>query len=43
MERAATAEETASIRTLRREAVAAGAFGFTTSTAPQHIGYKGAH
>jgi len=41
MERAATAEETASIKTLIREAVAAGAFGFTTSTAPQHIGYKG--
>ncbi|MGH7879601.1 MAG: N-acyl-D-amino-acid deacylase family protein, partial [Candidatus Binataceae bacterium] len=41
MERAASVEETASIRTLLREAIAAGAFGFTTSTAPQHIGYKG--
>jgi len=41
MERAATIEETASIRTLLKEAIAAGAFGFTTSTAPQHIGYKG--
>lgn len=41
MERAATAEELASIRSLLREAMAAGAFGFSTSTAPQHIGYKG--
>jgi N-acyl-D-aspartate/D-glutamate deacylase len=41
MERAATAEETASIRSLLKEAIAAGAFGFSTSTAPQHIGYKG--
>ncbi|HLW69324.1 MAG TPA: amidohydrolase family protein [Candidatus Binataceae bacterium] len=41
MDRAATSEETASIRTLLKEAIAAGAFGFTTSTAPQHIGYKG--
>ena len=41
MERAATPEETASIRSLLKEAIAAGAFGFSTSTAPQHIGYKG--
>ncbi len=41
MERAATTEETASIRSLLKEAIAAGAFGFSTSTAPQHIGYKG--
>jgi N-acyl-D-amino-acid deacylase len=41
MERAATVEETASIRSLLKEAIAAGAFGFSTSTAPQHIGYKG--
>jgi len=41
MERAATAEEAASIRSLLKEAIAAGAFGFSTSTAPQHIGYKG--
>jgi N-acyl-D-aspartate/D-glutamate deacylase len=41
MERAATAEEMASIRSLLKEAIAAGAFGFSTSTAPQHIGYKG--
>ena len=41
MERAATTEETASIKTLLKEAIAAGAVGFSTSTAPQHIGYKG--
>ena len=41
MERAATVEETASIKALIKEAVAAGAFGFTTSTLPQHIGYMG--
>jgi N-acyl-D-amino-acid deacylase len=41
MERAANIEETASIKSLLKEAVAAGALGFTTSTAPQHIGYKG--
>ncbi len=41
MDRAATAEETAKIKALLREAVAAGAFGFTTTTVPQHIGYKG--
>ncbi|MGH7933545.1 MAG: N-acyl-D-amino-acid deacylase family protein [Candidatus Binataceae bacterium] len=41
MERAATVAETAQIKATLKEAVAAGAFGFTTSTAPQHIGYKG--
>ncbi len=41
MERAATVEETARIKAALKEAVAAGAFGFTTTTAPQHIGYKG--
>ncbi len=41
MERAATKEETAKIKALIKEAVGAGAFGFTTTTAPQHIGYKG--
>jgi N-acyl-D-amino-acid deacylase len=41
MERAATKEETAKIKALIKEAVAKGAFGFTTTTAPQHIGYKG--
>ncbi|MGH7916217.1 MAG: N-acyl-D-amino-acid deacylase family protein [Candidatus Binataceae bacterium] len=41
MEREATKAETAQIKAILKEAVAAGAFGFTTSTAPQHIGYKG--
>jgi len=41
MERSATVAETARIKALIKEAVAAGAFGFTTTTAPQHIGYKG--
>jgi N-acyl-D-amino-acid deacylase len=41
MERSATAEETAQIKALIKEAVTAGAFGFSTTTAPQHIGYKG--
>ncbi|MCS6927241.1 MAG: amidohydrolase family protein [Candidatus Binatia bacterium] len=41
MERAATAEETAQIKALLKEAVAAGAFGFTTTNVAQHIGYKG--
>jgi N-acyl-D-amino-acid deacylase len=41
MDRAATANETAAIRGLLKEAIAAGAFGFSTTTAPQHIGYKG--
>lgn len=41
MERAATQQETAQIKALIKEAVAAGAFGFTTSNIAQHIGYKG--
>jgi N-acyl-D-aspartate/D-glutamate deacylase len=41
MERAATAAETAQIKATIKEAVSAGAFGFTTTIAPQHIGYKG--
>lgn len=41
MERAANADEIAQIRSLIKEAVTAGAFGFSTTTAPQHIGYKG--
>lgn len=41
MERAATEAETAQIKALIKEAVTAGAFGFSTTTAPQHIGYKG--
>jgi N-acyl-D-aspartate/D-glutamate deacylase len=41
MQRAATVEETAKIKSMVKEAVAAGALGFTTSTLPQHIGYQG--
>lgn len=41
MERAATAPETATIAGLLREAMEAGAFGFTTTFAGQHVGYKG--
>jgi len=41
MERAASVEETAKIKALIKEAVGAGAFGFTTTAVPQHIGYKG--
>jgi len=41
MERAANPDETARIKALIKEAVAAGAFGFTTTAVPQHIGYKG--
>ena len=41
MDRAATPEETAKIKALIKEAVAAGAMGFTTSFIAQHIGYKG--
>jgi N-acyl-D-aspartate/D-glutamate deacylase len=41
MERAADEGEIAQIKALLKEAVAAGAFGFTTSAVPQHIGYKG--
>jgi N-acyl-D-aspartate/D-glutamate deacylase len=41
MERAATREETAQIKALIKEAVAAGALGFTTTAIAQHIGYKG--
>ena len=41
MDRAATPEETTKIKALIEEAVAAGAFGFTTSFIAQHIGYKG--
>ena len=35
------AAETAQIAALLREAVGAGALGFSTTTWPQHIGYKG--
>src|SRR5260370_18815205 len=41
MERAATLDESARVAALRREAVDAGAFGFSTTTLPQHIGYQG--
>ena len=41
MERAATPEERAQIKALIKEAVAAGAFGFSTTNVAQHIGYKG--
>jgi N-acyl-D-aspartate/D-glutamate deacylase len=41
LERQATAEETARIQALLREALAAGAFGLTTTNVAQHIGYKG--
>ena len=41
MERAARPSEVARISELLREAVAAGAFGFTTTVLPQHIGYRG--
>jgi len=41
MERAATPDEIATIKALLKEAIAAGAFGFTTSNIAQHIGYQG--
>ena len=41
MERAATPEETTRIAALLREAMQAGAFGFSTTNGPQHIGYQG--
>ena len=41
MDRAATAEETASIAALLREAVGAGALGFSTTIGKQHIGFRG--
>jgi N-acyl-D-aspartate/D-glutamate deacylase len=40
-ERPATADETARMRAIVREAVAAGAIGFATSKAPTHVGYAG--
>jgi len=41
MERAARPDETGRIAQLLREAMAAGAFGFSTTILPQHIGYRG--
>lgn len=40
-ERAATPDEIATMRRLLREAVEAGAFGFTTTTSRNHVGYQG--
>jgi len=41
MERTANADETKKIAALLREAVAAGALGFSHTTGVQHVGYKG--
>jgi N-acyl-D-amino-acid deacylase len=41
MERAATPKETSQIKALLKEAVSAGAFGFSTTNIMQHIGYQG--
>ena len=41
MDRAASAEETRQIAGLLREAMNAGALGFSTTYGPQHIGYQG--
>jgi N-acyl-D-amino-acid deacylase len=41
MERAATPDETLRIKSLLKEAVAGGAFGFSTTNIMQHIGYQG--
>jgi len=41
MERAATPDETARIKSLLRGAVDAGAFGFSTTTFNQHMGFHG--
>src|SRR3984957_16270934 len=41
MEREARPNEIAQIASLLREAVTAGAFGFSTTTLPEHIGYQG--
>ncbi|HEY1798545.1 MAG TPA: amidohydrolase family protein [Stellaceae bacterium] len=40
MERSATPDETAKIKALLREAVDAGAFGFSTTVLNQHMGYQ---
>ena len=40
-ERQATPEEVATMRRLLREALEAGAFGFTTTTSRNHVGYEG--
>jgi N-acyl-D-aspartate/D-glutamate deacylase len=41
MERAARGDEIGEIKLLVKDAVAAGAFGWTTTTILQHVGYKG--
>lgn len=41
MERAASAEELAQIKSLLREAMLAGAVGFSTTNTLQHVGYRG--
>ena len=41
MEREATPAETTQVAALLQEAVGAGAFGFSTTILPQHIGYQG--
>ena len=41
MERAATTQETETIAGLIKDAMNAGAFGFTTTNAGQHVGYHG--
>jgi N-acyl-D-amino-acid deacylase len=41
MEREATPDETTRVAGLLRGAMDAGAFGFSTTTLPQHIGYQG--
>jgi N-acyl-D-amino-acid deacylase len=40
MSRAASADETARIRSLIHEAIGAGALGFSLTVMPQHLGYK---
>ncbi|HUN59008.1 MAG TPA: amidohydrolase family protein [Candidatus Binataceae bacterium] len=40
MKRAASADETAQIRALLHQAIGAGAFGFSLTVMPQHLGYK---
>jgi N-acyl-D-amino-acid deacylase len=40
-ERAATDDEISTMRRLLREAMEAGAFGFTTTTSRNHVGYQG--
>src|SRR5258705_2780013 len=41
LERSATAEETQKIKALLREAIDAGAFGFSSTLLNQHLGYQG--